>query len=443
MSPSSAPIKTRIFWTWDHSTTWVLNQPGEHNCGCSNEYGRSAETFLEDYSRLVRWCGAHGVDGVVVWGLLRDIHGGADSVHRLCEVAREHDVLLLAGAGLNAYGGVYYAGDSPWSLDRHLQAHPELMALNAEGDPHIIGATHPYLPTERPMLHACPSREENREFAMESLRWLFETFDLGGVQVETGDSRVCHCTRCRERRQYPVKHFSWEDMALMYPLAADAVRTVNRDALLITETYSHPEPSPDPNKVPGFGGALPPWGPACLAEFPENVIVEWVADDWLAGGKYTWTREGVPPAGPRRHIMRAHFASLFMEPLDNLAIDRIADLAARSASHGFDAISIFGERSPFNANAELNYLAFADCGSAANPSSDLSSFLDRLAAPLLGGPALAREYVGIARLIDRPMEAETGVHRARQIAATMESAVARRWTWLANYVASHAYEAAE
>jgi hypothetical protein len=183
-----------------------------------------------------------------------------------------------------------------------------------------------------------------------------------------------------------------------------------------------------------------------LAEFPENVIVEWAIEDWLVGGKCTWTEKGVPPAGPRRHIMRAHFASLFMEPLDNLAIDRIADLTARSASHGFDAISIFGERSPFNANVELNYLAFADCGSEANPTSDLSSFLDRLAAPLLGGPALAREYVEIARLIDRPTEAETGVHRARQIAAGTEGTegtVARRWAWLANYVASHAYEAAE
>jgi hypothetical protein len=24
----SGPIKTRMFWTWDHSTEWALNRPG-------------------------------------------------------------------------------------------------------------------------------------------------------------------------------------------------------------------------------------------------------------------------------------------------------------------------------------------------------------------------------------------------------------------------------
>src|SRR5437870_4802686 len=84
--PAAPPIQTRMFWTWDHSTEWALNRPGAQTLGASNLYGRSTETFVEDYIRLLRWCGQHHVDAVVVWGLLRDIHGGLESARKLCDV---------------------------------------------------------------------------------------------------------------------------------------------------------------------------------------------------------------------------------------------------------------------------------------------------------------------------------------------------------------------
>ena len=49
----AGPIRTRFFWTWDHSTTWALNRPGGHDLGASNEYGRTPETFVADYSCLL------------------------------------------------------------------------------------------------------------------------------------------------------------------------------------------------------------------------------------------------------------------------------------------------------------------------------------------------------------------------------------------------------
>ena len=105
-----APIKTRMFWTWDHSTEWALNRPGAHTHGSCNEYGRNTQAFVDDYTALLRWCGLHKVDAVVVWGLLRDSHGGLESAKRLCDVAAKENVRLLCGVGLNAYGGVYYEG---------------------------------------------------------------------------------------------------------------------------------------------------------------------------------------------------------------------------------------------------------------------------------------------------------------------------------------------
>ncbi len=252
----TTPISLRVFWTWDHSTQWALNRHGGHDYGCSNEYGRTPETFLRDYELLVEWCGKHGIDAVVVWGLLRDNHGGIESAKKLCDYAHANGVKLLAGVGLNAYGGVYYEGDSPYSLKRHLREHPELVARDEHGTPLIcdLGIYGP-----RRTAHACPSRPENQEFAQESLRWLFETLEVDGAEIESGDTCVCRCPRCRARRQYPVLYLSWEDMALMYPRAVEAVRSVRPEALLLLETYSYPEPTRESDCPAGFGGNAPPW----------------------------------------------------------------------------------------------------------------------------------------------------------------------------------------
>ena len=432
-----ATVRTRLFWTWDHCTTWALNRPGGHDLGASNEYGRTAEMFLADYTCLLRWCGQHGIDGVVVWGLLRDRHGGADAVHRLCEVARECEVLLLAGVGLNAYGGVYYEGSSPHSLERHLQAHPELYGLNPAGERMVFdfGTLGP-----KASHHACPSRRENQELAEESFRWLFETFDLGGVQMEAGDTGVCRCATCEERREHPVSGFSWEDMALMYRLAAGAIRSVRPDATIIAETYSHPQPYEGPAEAPGFGQGTPPWAAACIAELPEDILLQWVCDQFVAPhNAVPWTEAGVPPTGPGRHVMRAHFGTFWHRFRHELAVDWIADMVAKSVRHGFDAIALFGESSPFNAGAELNYLALADYGSPANPEAQVDSFLDRVAGPLLGGPTRAREYLGFARLIDRREEIHEALRSMRRIASDLDGRPAQRWTWLANYLASFVY----
>ena len=89
-----SPIQTRMFWTWDHSTEWALNRPGAHTHGSCNEYGRSTDSFVQDYTALLRWCGRHHIDAVVVWGLLRDSHGGLEAAKRLCDVAAKENVRL-------------------------------------------------------------------------------------------------------------------------------------------------------------------------------------------------------------------------------------------------------------------------------------------------------------------------------------------------------------
>jgi hypothetical protein len=437
--PMAATVTSRFLWTWDHCTTWALNRAGGHDMGASNEYGRTPETFIADYTCLLRWAAERGIDGVVVWGLLRDAHGGADAVHKLCDVARACGVKLLAGIGLNAYGGVYYEGASPWSLENHLIAHPDLYGLRAPGGGKMIFDFG--FAGRKPTHHACPSRPENQQFTCDSLRWLFETFALDGVQMEAGDTGVCQCVLCQERRLHPVSGFSLEDMALMYPMAVEAIRSVRPEATVILETYSHPDPYHGPAPAPNFGEGVPPWAAECIARFPEKVHVQWVCDAWVAPrNASTWTDAGRPPTGGgRTHIMRAHFGTYWGRYRDEVCVDWIADMAQESIAHGFEGLSIFGESSPFQTGSELNYLALADYGSAANPQASLGSFLDRVAGPLLGGGDLAHEYLRIARLIDRREEIGAALKRCREVAARLDGRPAQRWTWLANFLASYVY----
>jgi hypothetical protein len=432
-----SPVKTRIFWTWDHSTEWALNKPGAQTLGASNYYARQTDTFIQDYSALLEWCGRHHVDAVVVWGLLRDSHGGLDSAKKLCDVAQKHGVRLLCGVGLNAYGGVYYEGDSRYSLERHLTKHPELYGVDPGGNRMIrnFGVYGPKLTH-----HACPSRPENQEFAAESLRWLFKNLPLGGVQIETGDTGVCRCARCQERRKHPVSGLSWEDMGLMYPLAAEAIRSVAPEAWILCETYSHPQAAADPTKAQDFGGGKPAWADECLERFPEGTFVQWVGDKMASQQPAKLGSEaGKTLSARHRHVLRAHFSTYWQGMRSEPAVEGIAALARQCALHGFDAISIFGEVSPFHPGAELNYLAFEDFASSSNPGSSVDLFLKEKAAPLLGGEAEARDFLHLARSRAKGPELAGILRRIYDRVGKLPAPAARRWAWLATYLSSFAY----
>lgn len=447
---SDSPIKTRMFWTWDHSTEWALNRPGAHTHGSCNEYGRSTDSFVQDYTALLRWCGRNRIDAVVIWGLLRDCHGGLESAKRLCDVALEQNVRLLAGVGLNAYGGVYYDGNSPYNLERHLEKHPELSAVDIDGAPISFtvdsnGKKTPITTTGQPgprgFYQACPSRRENQEFLAESLSWLFKSLPLGGLQMETGDTGICQCPLCRDRRQHSPTDFtwlSWEDMGLMYPLATDMVRSVAPEAWIVCETYSHPQINPDPNKPPKFGDAMPAWAVAELARFPRGVFVQWVADYFMKDGEITpaWTAEGRVPNNDHRHIMRSHLSTSWFGNRGELAVDWLANLTQRSIASGFEGMSLFGEVSPFHSGAELNYLALADYGSRENSAAQLDSFLDRIAGPLLGGAEMARDFLRFSRLLSQREAIPAALPEIYSRLASLPPDAARRWCWLANHLAS-------
>ncbi len=54
-------LPSSYFWTWDHSTNWMLDDPGMQFTGCYNKYLKAPETFLEDYRRLSDFAAGIGI----------------------------------------------------------------------------------------------------------------------------------------------------------------------------------------------------------------------------------------------------------------------------------------------------------------------------------------------------------------------------------------------
>ncbi len=216
----------KIWWTWDIRCRW------------SHGFCLYEESFLKNYRAMIDHAGRFGVEGIIIWGFLRDKHGGIEAAKRVVDYAQDKGVNIYPGVGVDDYGGVYYEGDSEYSLHNYLQAHPDAQALREDGTPD----THRWPPTDQnPKLKGCPSNDKLIEYYHESVAWLLETFQLKGFQIEQGDSGVCWCDRCKAKRSRSSsegKTIDDEAAARRIPQVVAPFVKANPNLTVISETYS-------------------------------------------------------------------------------------------------------------------------------------------------------------------------------------------------------------
>lgn len=432
-------IKNRFFWSWDHSTNWCVNTPGEQNTGVGNYYAKNSEMFELDYKRAIDWCSEHKMTSHGIVGMLRDRHGGVESARRVCAYAREKGTLVYIIAGLFAYGGIYYEGEHKYSLNKFFEKNPETIAVDRNGEyVKKICVGRGGTKTE---YQGCASNPLLHEFVLESLDWLFrEIPELGGIQMESSDTGVCDCPKCRARRgeERPDEPISLADMAAIYPDASETIRRISPDALIICETYHHFLD----DECSIFASKSPSNDLKRLLSMPSSTFWQWKCDQKLRDGIWKSTSRMIDNMTKFHHIIRSHTGTQWWGGRNTLGIELIRRQCQLTYDSGLDSVSMFGEISPYHTNAEFNYLAleyFAD-----NPHNSVRDFAMDIMAPRLGGFSNAETYGAYASLYRQADKIPSAVADIAKITASLTDYDAiRRWQYLASFLNSYYYEIRE
>jgi len=101
--------------------------------GANQDKPPTGERWPWEWPRF--WDGIVEMDnGVIIFGLLRDRHGGESAANELCAYAHDRGVKVIAGVGTSWYGGPYYEGAHPYNVRCYLTQHPERRAKRKNGE---------------------------------------------------------------------------------------------------------------------------------------------------------------------------------------------------------------------------------------------------------------------------------------------------------------------
>jgi len=362
-------LPNSYFWTWDHSTNWMLDDPGLVDFGCSNAYLKSPETYVEDYRQLTDLSAGLGIKGILIWGFLRDEHGGVEYAKRVADYAASKGVAIMPGVGTNAYGGIYYRGNHKYNIPTFVAKYPEASRVTSQGV-RLKGGT-------------CPTSPIFVEWLNEGLHWLFREFNIGGINLENGDFIVCHCKRCKELHSTWKKGEPafWMAQYHAYSTALKAIEDQLDDKFVTWATYKGFNPGfPKDPKTQRPGGYMACERPALADKLPkklaERSFAQWTLSniikyepvsliDYLDDGapkvvfdNINW-REGLKPPTVRNVGFIHHGSQWSGLSRHHLIISTIKESCLRAYREGLEGLSIVGEMSSMNVTNALNYLAFS------------------------------------------------------------------------------------
>jgi hypothetical protein len=433
----------RTFWTWDHSTNWELSQVGHQEIGVFNPYGKPPSGFLADYQRCVDFCSRNRIAAIVIYGFLRDPHGGVEAAQELCRYATERGVRILPGIAIGSYGGCYWEGEHRFNLATWLKAHPQHAATLEKGVGfQIADLAFPLnFPRSDYTLSACPSDPATMAWMEEGVAWLAETFELGGINIEAGDYGVCGCDRCVARRANEAEasrrvddygdSWSHTDMADNFPRLYRTAKAVKPDLWLYSEIQ--------------WDNLLDPVAHEAQRRLPRGGIYQHTTNRTYWGRiKRELTRAYVESLPTQPNVLRCQFACQWNgdERTERYALNArvFSEMAALCGERGMQGLTVWGEPSPYHATVELSYLAFARF--SWDPALTWERFMAEDAAPLLGGVEAASQFVSIAEELDAnrvlPRERLHALRAATMAHRSVDEA-GRRWLSLEDQIARRLY----
>lgn len=349
---SVKPMKV-LLWCWDARMTWdeqpeaILTRMAAADRPFP--YPKASEAFLVGFKRLVDYCASVGVPGIILWGFLRDSHGGVRAAQDLCKYASDKGVAILPGVGLCSYGGYYFEGDHRFNLGTYWRTHPDRVSRALEQ-----GGARPVTPV------LDPSLEANQRWWREGLEWMLETFEIGGMDFEMGDFIVNPSSQAAQARValgIEADDNIRDIVVATKDLMAHALK-LRPNGIFINSTYR------GYHQITGFPKM------DYLKPFPKDVVWEYTLTNMVRRPEFPNGFHGAPE---HRRYGYLHWFNASTGTVDKDFVPEIARIFPGLHQLGFEFAGAYGEISARNNPlADRNYRA--QVAWARNPALSLSAF---------------------------------------------------------------------
>ncbi|MBU0607428.1 MAG: hypothetical protein KKI08_06050, partial [Armatimonadetes bacterium] len=390
LAVAAGPLAQRVLWTWDNRMDWGGEGPAVSVMG-GGKYTKAPDAFLHDYKALVDYMHDHtSLNAVIIWGFVRDEHGGVAASQELCEYASARGIRIIPGVGTSGYEGYVYSGNHRYNITTWLREHPELRAVSKDG---------------KPLNALCPTAPENIRWLDDGCRWLFDTFKISGINFEIGDFFVCHCDRCKAARvAIPGEAPDYyKDMALSTAPVAKTALSLAPDAWLSYATYT------------GFTPEMQQTPPSWVKLIPDGMLCQWTLTG-MEGAKWP---PGLRPPTPR-NTGYLHWGNKSTHTVHQFYLDRIRGICRHAAEAEFEGLVTYGEDPPSLFNMRVFYAAWS--AFLEHPDWQVEDFTRERLAPWFDSLAEARKLTPLLLALEQ--EGLTRQSLATTLATATEAEVA-------------------
>lgn len=420
-------LKYRILWAWDGQANWAESVKEMH----AIQFGTSGTTvvpyteagFLAHFGRAVDFASDHKLNGYILWGFLRDEHGGLNAARELSRYSKRQNVRILPGVCTEmAYAGFVFSTTDPHNLDVWTRLHPEQRCVDSKGQ-YVDGSI-------------CPSNPQAQQWLREGVRWLFRNLpDIGGVNLEHGDFGRCFTQDCVAQRAKPENdpNYFWDMQASQRPVIEEALKA-RPDAWVTFATYCG-------FTEQGVHGSAPdaPYPPRFLQKVPAGATIQWTLTPM--DSETTWPETAVLPASTAKDsIGLLHHGSIWGLPADparwwakpGAMVDDFSTIlpfiCRRGVRAGLSGLVIKGQTGAASPANALNYVAFEYF--TWHPERSYDQFTRDRLSWMYGGLGRARLFLRLLRNTTRERrEIGRDMRLGSEMAAMADLTLPQRRQW--------------